>query len=279
MKKIVAAIDGLKYSEGTAAYSIHLAKQANAHLVGVFLEDFSYHSYKIYELVGDEGVSEPKRQRLEEKDQELRDWSVRTFEKACQSAGVNYSIHHDRNIALLELLHESMFSDLVVVNSSETLTHYYEEIPTRFIRSFLEETNCPALVVPSDYSPIEKLIMLYDGEPSSIYAMKMFSYIFPSLKHLPSEILSVNEPNQTFHAPDNRLIKEFSKRHFPNASFTVLKGNAEAEIIEHLKDQSEPVLVVLGAYQRGMMSRWFRSSMADILMKNLDFPLFIAHQK
>ena len=38
-------------------------------------------------------------------------------------------------------------------------------------------------------------------------------------------------------------------------------------------------LVVLGAYQRGMVSRWFRASMADVLMRDLKLPLFIAHSK
>jgi len=34
MKKIIAAFDGLKYSEATKDYAIHLAKQTNTPLVG-----------------------------------------------------------------------------------------------------------------------------------------------------------------------------------------------------------------------------------------------------
>jgi len=69
------------------------------------------------------------------------------------------------------------------------------------------------------------------------------------------------------------------KRHFPKASYTVLKGDPEAEIVNYLKAQRTNPLVVLGAYQRGMVSRWFRPSMADLLMKELKLPLFIAHAK
>lgn len=39
------------------------------------------------------------------------------------------------------------------------------------------------------------------------------------------------------------------------------------------------MLVVLGAYRRNELSRWFKTSMADTLMKELDTPLFIAHNK
>ena len=45
MKKIIAALDGLKYSESVVKYAVYLAKQNSSHLVGVFLEDFTYHSY------------------------------------------------------------------------------------------------------------------------------------------------------------------------------------------------------------------------------------------
>ena len=55
--------------------------------------------------------------------------------------------------------------------------------------------------------------------------------------------------------------------------------NPEEEIIKALKLQSENALVVLGAYRRGTVSRWFRVSMADILMKEISLPIFVAHNK
>jgi nucleotide-binding universal stress UspA family protein len=107
----------------------------------------------------------------------------------------------------------------------------------------------------------------------------MFSYTLPSLKQYPTEVISVNEPKQSLHLPENKLMKEFMKRHFPKAEFTVLKGLAEVEIVDYLKRQKEMPLIILGAYRRGMVSRWFRASMADVLMKDLKLPLFIAHNK
>jgi nucleotide-binding universal stress UspA family protein len=99
------------------------------------------------------------------------------------------------------------------------------------------------------------------------------------LKHLPTEVVSVKGLKRDLHVPDNKIMKEFMKRHFPNAIYKVLKGSAESEIIHHLKEQNENVLVVLGAYRRGMVFSWFRASMADALMKELKVPLFIAHNK
>jgi nucleotide-binding universal stress UspA family protein len=279
MKKIIAAFDGLKYSESTRDYALYMAKQTNTHLVGVFMDDPTYTSYKIYELIGKDGVAEDKLKKLDAKDKATRHVASTNFEKACQQAGVEYTVHHDHNIALPELKHESIYADLLIIDSKETLTHYTEKLPTRFIRDLLSDAQCPMLMVPPKYKPLQKVILLYDGGPSSVHAIKMFSYLLPQLKHLDTEVISVRPVDSTLHMPDTKLMKEFMKRHFPKAKYIVVKGFAEDEIIKHLKQIQENALVVLGAYRRGTVSRWFRESMADTLMKEVKMPLFIAHNK
>lgn len=280
MKKIIAAFDGLKFSESTRNYAIQLAKQNSAHLVGIFLDDFTYHSYKIYDLITEEGgIFESKGKRLQKKDLKTRAIAVRNFETACRNAGLEYTLHRDRSFAIQELLHESIYADLLIIDSTETLTHYNEKIPTRFIRDLLSNVQCPVLLAPHKFKPVNKLILLYDGEPTSVHAIKMFSYTLPGIKQNPVEVVSVNSPKQSRHMPDNRLMKEFMKRHFPMAHFTILKGLPETEIVGYLDKQKDNPLIILGAYSRGMVSRWFRASMADVLMTDLKLPLFIAHSK
>ncbi|MBP6023433.1 adenine nucleotide alpha hydrolase family protein [Ferruginibacter sp.] len=279
MKKIIAAFDGLKFSQSTLDYSINMAKQTNAYLAGVFLDDFTYTSYKIYDLVGKEGVTEQQLKDYTEKDKARRDKSTFNFEKSCKKAGLNFGIHHDRNIAIKELLHESIYADLMIIDRKETLTHYPEKIPTRFIRDLLADVQCPVLLVPQNYKPLDKIVILFDGEPSSVHALKMFGYMFPMLKHLPAEVISVKNMNSDLHVPDFKLMKEYIKLHYPKVVFTVLKGLAETEIVTHLKNEKHNCIIVTGAYRRGMVSRWFRASMADALMKEIKLPLFIAHNK
>jgi nucleotide-binding universal stress UspA family protein len=279
MKKIIAAFDGLKYSAATARYAIQLASTDAAHITGVFLEDITYTSYKIYELLNKDGVSEKKLNQYKEKDRLTRLKATSSFENACQQAGVNYNSHHDKNIALKELLHESIYADLLVIDRKETLTHYDEKIPTRFIRELLADVQCPVLLVPQVYKPVEKIILLYDGEPSSIHAIKMFSYMLAGLQHLPAEIVTVKSQHKDLHVPDSKLMKEYIKRHFPKAAYTVLKGQPEQAITDYLKSQQQQAVVVAGAYRRGNVSRWFRASMADTIMKEVQLPLFIAHNK
>lgn len=280
MKKILAVFDGLKFSESTKQYAIEIAVQNNAHLVGVFLEDYYYHSYKIYDLISEEsGGLANKRKHLDKKDEKIRAAAVVNFENTCQKAGLEYTIHKDRNIAIKDLLKESIYADLIIINSSENLSQYPENIPTRFIQELLSDVQCPVILVPQLFKPINKLVLLFDGEPSSVHAIKMLSYTLTALKNNPTETITVKEFKQHLTAADGTLMKEFMKRHFPEARYIKLKGVPETEIINFLKNQSGSPLVVLGAYRRGKVSRWFRTSMADVLMKELKLPLFIAHTK
>lgn len=280
MKKFIVAFDGLHFSESALAYSIFFAKQSAAHLVGIFLDDFMRRSYGIVELSNYEGTKLDRYiKNQDEKDKEERTENVEAFETACQNAGIDYSVHRDKNVAIQGLLHESIYSDLLIVSETETFTRYEESVPTTFLRHLLSDVQCPAVVVPSKYKPVNKIILLYDGAPSSVHAVKTFSYLFESLKSFDIEIIAVKGLDDSLHLPDNKLIKEFIKRHYPRAEYVVIKGQAEGEIIKYLQQQKNNPMVVLGAYRRSRFSRMFRPSMADYLMQYLKMPLFIAHNK
>jgi uncharacterized protein (DUF1778 family) len=138
-------------------------------------------------------ISENKLKKLIANDDETRKKSVELFKQACQDAQVNFSIQHDKNIAYKEIIHESLYSDLLILNSKETFTNYEEKTPSRFIKNILEDIQCPVILVPEKFNVIEKIILLYDGTPASIFAIKMFNYIFPenSIKNI--ELLSIKK--------------------------------------------------------------------------------------
>lgn len=280
MLNFLAVFDGYKVSKSTMDYAIQITKTLKAHLVGVFLDEFIYRSYNVYQVMTTNKNYDAEMKDLDEKDKNKRDEAVLIFQKDCEKSGVSFSIHRDKSIALQELKHESMFADLIIINEYETFTKYKEKSPTRFIKELLSDVQCPVLVVPNTFKPVDKIVLLYDGAPSSVYAVKIFSYLFGNLPDMPVEVYTVKEEvKANLHVPDNKLMKEFIKRHFVKATFTVAKGNAEEQIQGYLQNHKENELVVLGAYRRSELSRWFKTSMADILMQKLNTPLFIAHNK
>lgn len=278
-KKFLAVFDGFKLSTSTLEYAIHLTKEADAFLVGVFLDEFIYRSYNVAEILTTYKNAKELLVQLDAKDKQKRDESVKEFEKACGHSGINYTFHRNEGIALQELKQESIFADLIFINDNETFNRFANNPPTRFIKELLTDVQCPVIIVPDKFKPIDKITLLYDGGPSSVFAIKMFSYLFDNLLNVPVEVFTVKDKMEGSHLPDNKLMREFVKRHFPKAKYLVDKGDAEEQVLGHLRYHKENELVVLGAYRRSEISRWFKTSMADILMKELETPLFIAHNK
>ncbi len=275
-KKFLAVFDGLKYSPGTTAYAIEFARMADAYVAGAFLDDFTYHSYSLKSHSYAKLLTE-KRQ-LQEHDILTRDQSVKEFKKTCDKAGIEHAIHHDRSIAAREAIYESVYADMLVVNKNETFTQYEQHVPTSFLQEILAGSECPVMVVPPDYKPINKIVILYDGEPASVYAVKLFSYLFPAARQLPVEVITVKPYKANHHVPESHLVKELINRHFNNVSYTVAEGEPKREIPQLLKFREQNEIVVLGSYQRSEISRWLKPSMADLLMYELKTPLFISHR-
>jgi nucleotide-binding universal stress UspA family protein len=277
MKKFIAAFDPFHFTESTMAYAIYLAKFTNAHLVGIFLEDPNRHNYSINQLVRYEGIQLEQHVRaLNVQEDENKTVRIEQFRKACGLAGIACSVHRDRDVPLQEMLQESIYADLLIISPAETLEHRSEQAPTHFIRELLEEVSCPVLLVPTNYRPMTSIKLLYDGEPGSVHALRMFSYLFEKMKSLPTEVITVRN-EESRHLPAQRLIREFVKRHYPDAVYTILTGYPEEAIVHHLRRHHADPIIVLGAYRRNRLSRLFRPSMADLLYQALTQPLFIAH--
>jgi hypothetical protein len=277
MKKFIAAFDGLRYMPATAQYAIELASRCQAHLVGIFLDDPTRRSYSVFEMAKQHPDADSLIKQKDEEDRITRRQASDQFEMACRAAGITHSIHHDHQIARLDLLHESIFADLLIINHHETLTRFKEPSPTRFIRDIISESVCPVLLVPDDYRAFSRSVLLYDGEPSSVQAIKMLSYVLPSLHALPTDVVTVNVTRLSSHIPDSKLMKEFMHRHFPHAKYHVLNGFADESILTFLEKEKEQVLLVLGANKRGAIASLFHESMSDILLRETAYPLFIQH--
>lgn len=274
--KIIVAIDGLKYTSSATEYAIQISLRSNAYLAGIFLDDFTYHSHMLTGLNYEQLVKEKK--ELNAADQQAREDAVAQFERSCSAAGLNYSVHHDCSLAAQELLHESVYADLLIIGKKETFNQYEHDIPTTFVQNMLANAECPVLVVPQEYKPVNKIILLYDGTPSSVYAIKLFSCLSAAWSQLPVNVVSVKAPGLSRHLPEHRFMKELMKRHFDAVEYTILAGEPEEEIIKYLKYRRQDELVVLGAYRRSTVSRWFKPSMADRLLAELKTPVFVAHR-
>ena len=142
---------------------------------------------------------------------------------------------------------------------------------------FLSDSNCPVLIVPHHYSFFDQIVLCYDGSPSSVYAIKMFSYLFPEFGDLKTTVVTVNEQSSN-HLKEGWNFKDLIRVHFKNSGYEVLKGHAEQELIDYLKKSGENSIVVMGAYGRNALSRLFHQSLSNRVIQEVNMPVFITHQ-
>jgi nucleotide-binding universal stress UspA family protein len=275
MKNFIAVFDGYKMSESTLAYAIHLSKASDAVLTGVFLDAFFYHNYNLKSVLKQQSDSGEVIEALREKDRKQRDLAVMEFQKVCNAAGVRYAVHRDESLPVQELRYESMFADLIIINEHETFSRSAESSPYEFIDALLVQSHCPVLVVPDVFSPLQQLVFLYDGSPSSIFSMKLFGYLFSGLSDLPVTVLTVNEADtEELYLPEDLQIRGLAGRLFSNVSYEVLKGKAKEQISGAIGTEAGK-LVLMGAYKLNMVTGLFTESIADRLLEIRDMPVFI----
>jgi nucleotide-binding universal stress UspA family protein len=274
MEKILLAMDGYKQNTYAVDFACYLAKLTRSRLTGVFLE----------------GTPEgrlPDIVRLEEPEgrEEITNGAlaadpvlphVRRFREACLCREVPVRVHRDRGVPIADILLETRFSDLIVVDPETSFQNVDKSFPGRFFRDVLVAAECPVVVAPYRFDGLNEVIFAYDGTGSSVFAIKQFTYLFREFRHKKAVVVNVRRDNEAA-IEEQYKMKEWLSAHYEEVEFVVLKGDASDELFGYLLDRKNAI-VVLGAYGRGILSRFLKPSHASLLLRTINLPIFIAHR-
>lgn len=277
MKKILAVFDGTKYSDGASNYAIELAQATGSMLVGVFVHDLRYVNYT-YAYAWDQPVFDFGEIENSQKEEVGKiDSNIKLFKKTCEGRGVHHTVHFDKGVPLQEVIKESIFADVIIIDSDTGFFSFGENTPSPFLKDLLADSHCPVMIVPPHYSSFKKVVLCYDGSASSVYAMKMFAYLFPELQQMGTTVVSVNQ-NSGNHLKEGSNLRDMIKQHYVEANYEILHGKPEEELLKFLKQEGEHAIVVMGSYGRNALSRLFHQSLSNRVIKELNVPVFITHQ-
>ena len=272
MKKLLVAFNATNYSSSLAAFAIAIAKHSSSVIQSVFLSP-SFIPVSQYPLANEVPlastafVSTPE---MIEENQKLIDSNIELLQEECSENNVVCRIENSPAITLDDLIDQSAFSDLILCDCKEQLGGIS-------IRDLLVDTHCPVLLVPANVQAPSRAILCYDESFSSILAMKMFSYIFPEWKALPSTVLSINPKGDNGLKYDDYL-NDWLPQHFSNLSKQILQGNLQRELVSFIRKDDEPPVVVMGAYGGNAVSRLFHKSLANIVIEETNALLFVMHE-
>jgi nucleotide-binding universal stress UspA family protein len=278
MKRILIVFQGIGFPYLILENAITLARDTQAVLVGVFLKEFTRRGpgYPFFNDMALTGV-ELYAGHLEAEDSELIRKHTDMFTQHCKSSGIKYAVHNAEGTPIESLLRETVFADIVVIDAKASLnTSHPDNKISAPLKELLIDSKCPALITDNSFRFFKNIILTYDGSLSSIYSIKLFTYVFAAYKQLPASLVSINRAAGD-EMKEEKLIMEFLDQHYPGISYSLLNGDPYTVLPEFVKTYPDPV-VVMGAYGRSALSRFFHASLADKILLETNAPLFIAHQ-
>jgi hypothetical protein len=175
----------------------------------------------------------------------------------------------------MEVIRESRYADLIVIDAGTSFTEAREGTPTGFVREVLKLAECPVIIAPESFEGIDEIIFTYDNSRAAAFAIKQFAQLFPGLRDRKAVVLSVIPPGKNF--TDKYQLKEWLKAHYEAPELVIVNDhNVRARLLEYLLSRRH-AFVIMGAYGRNMLSNLISPSHANAVVNNVMHPIFITH--
>jgi hypothetical protein len=273
MKQILIIGAGHQFPKGPFAFLRSIRESEGVHARGLFFRPVDYPAL----AAAGAGNDNVPFLELEDNEKEVIAQDKALFARQCEQSNIPYSLHAndcqwDKDL----FIRESRFADLILISGE----HFYADTdnsqPNAYLREALHHSECPVLVVPENFKTIQHLFMAYDGSRESIYAIKQFCNLFPSLIDLPTEILYIHEDARE-PIPDLENLQQFTRLKFDCMSFSKLRFNA-AEYFSTWISEKKNVLLISGSFGRSALSYIRKRSFVEEIIHNHQLPVFIAHR-
>jgi len=273
MRKILLAFDGSHFSEGAFEFARRLNEVNPILLTGAFLPQVSYANIWSYA----DGIGGPIFLPVQEDEvTEEINKNIEKFNSLCVKHNNEHSVRKDlTDLALPELKKESRFADLLIIGGESFYENAGSGDPNNYLKDALHEMECAVMVVPEKYDFPTLNILTYNGSPSSVYAIKQFTYLFPEFA-ANKTLLIYAKDEEGISIPDEAYVEELVSRHFSDLTVTKLNIDPKERFVKWLNNNTSAVLIC-GAYGRSIVSQLFKKSfIADVLSEH-KFPVFITH--
>lgn len=274
MKKLIIALDGQHFPHGAFEFVKNINNTSKVLLAGIFLSPVDYS--KLLAFTGMEGMTLMPDWLMKNKDEVIVNKNISLFRDACTAEGIEFRIHKDIDLmAISSLIEESRFADALLVSSELFYENVAREQPNFYLEEVLKKAECPVLLVPEKYTDPVQIILAYDGNESSVFAIKQFAYLFPELAKKETMLLSFG--SQEEELDEYSLITELVSRHYPNLKIQKLQMNNKKTFTEWALNQPSS-FIVMGSFARSLVSQLFKRSFASDVIHDIKMPIFISHK-
>lgn len=274
MKKVIISLDGQHFPKGAFEFVKNINLENKILLAGVFLSPIDYS--KLLAYTGLEGITIMPEWLVKNEDDVLVNKNISLFKEACIAEGIEFRIHKDTDLmAISSLIEETRFADALIISSDLFYANISKQQPNFYLEEVLKRAECPVMLIPENYEEPEQVVLAYDGNESSVFAIKQFAYLFPELAKKETILLSIVQHEDEM--PEYSLVTELVASHYPDLKIETLHLKQKKDFAVWLSNKPNSV-VVMGAFARSALSQLFKKSFANDVIHDIKMPIFISHK-
>jgi len=271
-KQILFVCAGKEFPQGAFNFLRSMQEQEPVHVLGLFFNPIDIDAMAAVSQL----VVQAPYDRIREREHEVMAANKESFARQCEQHNIRYQVHaHDGQWDKDLLVGESRFADVLLLSGELFYADINLKQPNVYLREALCAAECPVMIIPEEYKQCSHVYMAYDGSKESLFAIKQFTYLFPQLTELPTEMLYVrDEPQDTI--PDLERLRQYTRQHFDAMGFSKLHFSASHYFATWIGEKKD-VLLVSGSYGRSPFSYLAKHSFAQQVISGHRMPVFIAH--
>ena len=232
MLNIAVAVDVLHPDADAINCGCYFAKLSQSKLTGILLEDLEYAFKPVIKNVNNAPYVETVLTTDIPSNTEKRKACAEVivlFNETCKAKDVAHDIYLDCGMPAQELITESRFTDVMIIDAEMSFSKKTTGPPARFVKDILAENECPVIISSADFKTVDEIIFAYDGSASSMFAIKQFTYLFPELKEIKLKLLEINQHDVHFVKYQHK-VRAWLKSHYTSVEIEVKEGNTRDEL-------------------------------------------------
>lgn len=271
-KQVLFVCAGKEFPQGAFNFLCSMQQQEPIHALGLFFNPIDVDAM----VAVSQMVVQAPYDRIREREHEVMAANKARFVTQCEQYNIRHQVHpHDGQWDKDILVGESRFADVLLLSGELFYADIRLRQPNVYLREALYAAECPVLIIPEEYKQFNHVFMAYDGSKESLHAIKQFTYLFPRLTDLPTEMLYVrDEPEDGI--PDLDRLRQYTRQHFDALGFSKLHFKASHYFATWIGEKKD-VLLVSGSYGRSPFSYLAKHSFAEQVICEHKIPVFIAH--
>jgi hypothetical protein len=278
MKKILLLTDALNVRPADIDFAAFISAQGKSKLIALFVGKHGLDSTPSMKSLGGQMYVEEITEDVKdvERRNELIQKNINLFRERCMQRDINSVV---RIISPEQIIDETRYADLIIAAPAFLANENEKKSPSKFVVELMSKAECPVLIAPEIFVPIDDVVLAYDGSRSSVFAIKQFYYLLPEFAGKHIHILHIRDDNASEKHEENPLFVEWLNMHSSTTSFVNLSGNPREMLFEYfmIHNEHNNKMLVSGAFGRNLLSSLFKPGTAELVLKSIDIPVFIAH--